>query len=75
MKLKRQLYPVLVALTHVPELLAVDHTDSGIRFGSSVTLATVDAVLKEAVKKLPGGCAVGNLQPDGCAVGELQSGG
>ena len=47
-----------MALTHVPELLVVEHTDNGIRFGSSVTLATLDAVLKKAVEELPGGSVV-----------------
>ncbi|KAK7104188.1 xanthine dehydrogenase/oxidase-like isoform X2 [Littorina saxatilis] len=52
-KFKGQLYPALVAATHVPELLTVEHTDSGIRFGSSVTLATLETVLKKAVDDLP----------------------
>nr|KAG5686895.1 hypothetical protein BaRGS_012443 [Batillaria attramentaria] len=52
-KFKKQLYPVLVSATNVPELLVVDHTSSGIRFGSSVTLADMETVLKKAVGELP----------------------
>ncbi|XP_076463872.1 xanthine dehydrogenase/oxidase-like isoform X2 [Babylonia areolata] len=52
-KLKRQLYRTLVAATHVPDLLAVQHTDGGIRFGASVTLTTMADTLKKAAKDLP----------------------
>ncbi|KAK7462498.1 hypothetical protein BaRGS_00038467, partial [Batillaria attramentaria] len=52
-KFKKQLYPVLVSATNVPELLVVDHTSSGIRFGASVTLATMESVLKKAVDEMP----------------------
>ncbi|XP_070199819.1 xanthine dehydrogenase/oxidase-like [Littorina saxatilis] len=52
-RFKKQHYPVLVAATHVPELLTVEHTDSGIKFGASVTLVTLESVLKEAVNDLP----------------------
>ncbi|KAK7505492.1 hypothetical protein BaRGS_00003237 [Batillaria attramentaria] len=52
-KFKKQLYPVLVAATHVRELSAVNRQESGIQFGASVTLATLDSTLKAAVKELP----------------------
>ncbi|KAK7505488.1 hypothetical protein BaRGS_00003233, partial [Batillaria attramentaria] len=52
-KFKKQLYPVLVAATHVRELSAVNRQESGIQFGASVTLATLDNTLKAAVKELP----------------------
>lgn len=38
----------------VQELLVVEHTGKGIKFGSSVTLAILDCELKKAVKDLPG---------------------
>ncbi|PVD25794.1 hypothetical protein C0Q70_13454 [Pomacea canaliculata] len=51
-KFKKQYYPVLVAVTNVAELLVVEYTEEGIRFGSSVTLSTLDNTLKEAVRKM-----------------------
>lgn len=53
-KFKKQYYPVLVAVTNVAELLVVEYTEEGIRFGSSVTLSTLDNTLKEAVRKMSG---------------------
>ncbi|KAL8590330.1 hypothetical protein ACOMHN_006446 [Nucella lapillus] len=52
-RLKKLFYDTLVAATHVPQLLAVDHTDLGIRCGASVTLTTLQGVLTEAVAQLP----------------------
>ncbi|KAK7505493.1 hypothetical protein BaRGS_00003238 [Batillaria attramentaria] len=52
-KFKKRLYPVLVAATHVKELSAVQRLDTGIQFGASVTLATMDSTLKIAVTELP----------------------
>ena len=54
MKFKNQLYPVLIAATHIPELNEVQHIKEGIQFGASVTLARIEDILKETVKKLPG---------------------
>ena len=54
MKFKTQLYPVLIAATHIPELNEVQHVKEGIQFGASVTLAHIEHVLKQAVEKLPG---------------------
>lgn len=53
MKLKRQLYPVLVSASRIPELLGVDRTDRGLRIGSSVTLVDIEAALRAAVTELP----------------------
>ena len=38
MKFKHAKYPVLIGVTHVPEMNAVTVDDAGIRFGASVTL-------------------------------------
>ena len=54
MKFKNQMYPILIAPTHIPELNAVEHTSDGIRFGASVTLSTLEDVLREATHTLPG---------------------
>ena len=53
MKFKNQNYPVLIAPTHIPELNAVEETDSGITFGASVTLTTIEDTLEEAIERLP----------------------
>ena len=53
-KFKNQLYPVLIAPTHIKELTAVTHSDDGVTFGASTTLSTIDETLKKLVKKLPG---------------------
>ncbi|XP_076442699.1 xanthine dehydrogenase/oxidase-like [Babylonia areolata] len=52
-KVKKQLYPVLVSATRVPELTIVQRVSSGIRLGASVTLATLDRTLKDAIGDLP----------------------
>ena len=52
MKFKNQNYPILIAPTHIPELNAVEHTADGIIFGASVTLSTLEDVLKEATDSL-----------------------
>ncbi|XP_076442238.1 xanthine dehydrogenase/oxidase-like isoform X2 [Babylonia areolata] len=53
MKVKKQMYPELVSATRVPELTTVQRVSSGIRLGASVTLATLECSLKEAVGNLP----------------------
>lgn len=53
-KFKKQQYPVLVTTTHIQELTSVQRLQSGIQLGASVTLATMDAALKDAIKELPG---------------------
>jgi len=47
-------YPVLIAATHVKELATIQQTDTGIRVGASVTLATLDQALKQAIARLDG---------------------
>ncbi|XP_077867897.1 xanthine dehydrogenase/oxidase-like [Saccoglossus kowalevskii] len=43
----------LISATHVPELNQIDITDSGITFGSSVTMSRMYDVLKRRVDELP----------------------
>ncbi|XP_048257190.1 xanthine dehydrogenase/oxidase-like [Haliotis rufescens] len=52
-KFKNMHYPVLVAAGNIAELNLVEHTTTGITLGASVTLATMDEVLRKAVKELP----------------------
>ena len=54
MKFKNMEYPIVIAPTHIPELNAVEFTEDGIRFGSSVSLSTLEQVLLEATHSLPG---------------------
>ena len=54
MKFKNMKYPVMIAPTHIPELVDITHTDLGIRFGASVTLSRIDQELKQAIDKYPG---------------------
>lgn len=54
MKFKKMKYPVMIAPTHIPELSAIEHTDTGIRFGASVTLSQLDVELRQAAEKYPG---------------------
>ncbi|KAL9964449.1 hypothetical protein ACROYT_G028093 [Oculina patagonica] len=53
MKFNNQDYPILIAPTHIPELKAVERTADGIKFGASVTLSTLEDVLKDALRTLP----------------------
>ena len=54
MKFKNQNYPILIAPTHIPELNAVEETADGIIFGASVSLTTLEHVLKDATHTMPG---------------------
>lgn len=53
MKFKNQLYPVIVAPTHVPELNHISIEDTGIWFGASTTLTKLEHVLQEQIKSQP----------------------
>lgn len=64
MKFKNMKYPVMIAPTHIPELVDITHTDLGIRFGASVTLSRIDKELKEAVEKYPGMKSVFMCKPN-----------
>lgn len=46
--------PILVSVTHIPELHVLEVHDEGLLIGSVVTIAQLEAKLKEIVKSLPG---------------------
>ena len=52
-KFKNMHYRVQIAPTHIPDLLKVEHVETGIQFGASVTLSTIDEVLKKSLETLP----------------------
>ncbi|XP_067680728.1 xanthine dehydrogenase/oxidase-like [Haliotis asinina] len=52
-RLKNMDYPILIAATHIPKLRQVWISTNGITFGSSVSLATMDEVLRKAVTDMP----------------------
>ncbi|XP_046388161.1 xanthine dehydrogenase [Ischnura elegans] len=52
-KFKNCVYPVLINPTQVKELLVIEDTEGGIKFGSSVTLNQIDTVLKSKIDSLP----------------------
>ena len=54
MKLKNQHYPVIIAVTNIPELLSVERTLAGVQIGASTTLTTLKEVLQELVNTEPG---------------------
>ncbi|KAK2191207.1 hypothetical protein NP493_57g06060 [Ridgeia piscesae] len=53
MKLKNQHYPVIIAVTNIPELLSVERTLAGVQIGASTTLTTLKEVLQELVNTEP----------------------
>ena len=60
-KFKKQLYPVLIAPTHVPELNEIEVTSQGVRFGASVSLTDVEDTLKQLIKERPGDYLVSKI--------------
>lgn len=52
-KFKNMKYNILIAATHIKELNTIKKSDSGIRFGASVTLTEIEHTLKEFVKSIP----------------------
>ncbi|XP_070578679.1 xanthine dehydrogenase/oxidase-like [Ptychodera flava] len=52
-KFKNQYYPVYIVPSHVSELKKVEIKDHGVTFGASVSLTTIDQVLKEQIRQLP----------------------
>ncbi|XP_022080344.1 xanthine dehydrogenase/oxidase-like [Acanthaster planci] len=50
-KFKNQCYPVLIDVNHIPELISVEVTQSGIRIGAAVSLTRVSDYLKELIQK------------------------
>ena len=54
-KFKNIHYPVLVAVTQIPELLGINAQDSGIVFGASTSLSDMECALRKAIAQGPGG--------------------
>ncbi|XP_068088896.1 xanthine dehydrogenase/oxidase isoform X2 [Hyperolius riggenbachi] len=52
-KFKNMRYPVIIAPSWIPELNSVEHTQEGICFGASCTLAMMGDVLQKAVEEFP----------------------
>lgn len=59
-RFKNLLYPVLIATTHVPELLTMKVTDDGVEIGASVTLTNVlesfSGIVRERSEHETSGC-------------------
>lgn len=51
---KNQVYPVLINPTNVSELTSIQVTAAGVVVGASVTLTTLEEVLREQVSSRPG---------------------
>ena len=47
-------YPVILSVGNIDELNKVEHVENGICIGASVTLSTLEQVLKDAIQQLPG---------------------
>uniref|UniRef100_A0A8C0V8W0 Xanthine dehydrogenase/oxidase n=1 Tax=Cyanistes caeruleus TaxID=156563 RepID=A0A8C0V8W0_CYACU len=53
MRLKNLLYPVIIAPAWIPEMNAVQHTETGVTIGAACTLKSVEEVMRKAVSDLP----------------------
>jgi len=53
-KFKNMHYPVIIAATNIVDLNSVQHMETGIRIGASVTLAKLEDVLKAAISQMEG---------------------
>ncbi|XP_068009824.1 xanthine dehydrogenase/oxidase isoform X3 [Melanerpes formicivorus] len=53
MRLKNMLYPVIIAPAWIPEMNAVQQTETGVAFGAACTLSSVEEVLKKVIVELP----------------------
>ncbi|KAI0229746.1 Xanthine dehydrogenase/oxidase [Lamellibrachia satsuma] len=52
-KSKFRHYPVVIAVTKIPQLLFVERTAAGVRLGASTTLTTLKEILQELVSSEP----------------------
>jgi xanthine dehydrogenase/oxidase len=52
-KFKNLHYPVMASPSLVPQLTSIERTGDGLRVGSAVTLAALDAALRAEIKELP----------------------
>ncbi|XP_071832343.1 xanthine dehydrogenase/oxidase-like isoform X2 [Apostichopus japonicus] len=52
-KLKDRFYPILIAATHVKELIEIKLQDDGVLIGASVNLTTLEKFLRQCITDLP----------------------
>ena len=53
MKFKNCQYPIMIQATHVKELTSIEKTQSGIKFGASVTLSELESICVEQARLHP----------------------
>ena len=53
-KFKGQHYPIMIAVSHVPELQQITQEDDGIRVGAAVTLDALKGALEKVITEQPG---------------------
>ena len=53
MKFKNHKYPIIIHLTHIPELNEISYEETGIRFGASVTLSEIDDIFQREIQNQP----------------------
>ena len=53
-KFKGQHYPIMIAVSHVPELQQITQEDDGIRVGAAVTLNALKGALEKVITEQPG---------------------
>ncbi|XP_071078978.1 xanthine dehydrogenase/oxidase-like [Haliotis cracherodii] len=53
MKCKHMHYPQFIAVGHVPELTDIEHRESGLKIGASVTLSHLTHTLTQEIQALP----------------------
>ena len=53
-KFKGQHYPLMIAVSHVPELQQITQEDDGIRVGATVTLNALRGALEKVITEQPG---------------------
>lgn len=54
MKFKNQFYPVLIDVSHIPEMEHTCVLDNGISVGASVSLSQLDEFLEGVIEQHPG---------------------
>ncbi|XP_022086122.1 xanthine dehydrogenase/oxidase-like isoform X2 [Acanthaster planci] len=52
-KFKDQVYPLIIDVNHIPELIRIDTTPAGVRVGASVSLTSLDLYLKQIIQTQP----------------------
>ncbi|XP_022085904.1 xanthine dehydrogenase/oxidase-like [Acanthaster planci] len=52
-KFKNWVYPLIIDVNHIPELIRIDTTPAGVRVGASVSLTSLDLYLKQIIHAQP----------------------